>query len=142
MEVSELRRRVRETMTRAQRAATERRTRLDEANTEYQAFLDRTAVPLFLQLGNVLRAEKRAFTVSTPGGGVRLSTDRSNDDYIEVFLDTTEALPKVIVHSVRSRGRRVYESEIAVGQGGPVRDLTEEDLLSIVLKELEGFVER
>jgi hypothetical protein len=142
MEVSELRRRVRDTVTRAKQAAADRRTRMDEANAEYQTFLDGTAVPLFRQLANVLRADKHPFSVSTPGGAARLSTDRSNDDYIEVFLDTTNAIPKVIVHSVRSRGRRTYESEIAIGQGGPVRDLTEEDLLSVVLKELEGFLER
>jgi hypothetical protein len=142
MEVSDVRKRVKAMLDRAKRDAADRRARIDEAATEYQAFLDRVAVPLFRQLGNVLRAEKHSFTVSTPGAGVRLATDRSNNDYIEVSLDTTHALPQVMVHSVRSRGSRVVESETAIGQGGPVRDLTEEDLLAVVLKELELFVER
>jgi hypothetical protein len=142
MEVSDVRKRILETMDRAKRAAAERRALVDEAATEYQLFLDRVAVPLFRQIANVLRAEKHSFSVFTPGGSVRLMSDRSNDDYIELLLDTTNAKPQVIVHSSRGRGRRVTESEIAIGHSGPVRELTEEDVLSVVLRELGPLVER
>ena len=142
MEVSDVRKRIYETMDRAKRAAAERRAMVDEAAAEYQLFLDRVAVPLFRQIANILRAEKHLFSVFTPGGSVRLMSDRSNDDYIELLLDTTNTRPEVIVHSSRSRGSRVTESEIAIGQGGPVRALTEEDVLAVVLKQLEPLVER
>ena len=142
MEVSLVRRRVRETLARAKQAAADRRTRVDEATGEYQLFLDRVAVPLFRQIANVLRAEKHAFSVSTPGASVRLISDRSSDEYIEISLDTTNASPQVIVYARRTRGRRVNEVEIAIGTGGPVRELTEEDVLAVVLKELEPLVER
>src|SRR5204863_6808491 len=100
------------------------------------------AVPLFREIANVLRAEKYLFTVFTPGGSVRLMSNRSNEDYIELSLDTTGARPQVVVQSSQGRGRRVTQSEIVIGQGGPVRELTEEDVLSVVLKELEPLVER
>jgi hypothetical protein len=126
----------------AKRAMTERRALVDEATREYQVFLDRIATPLFRQIGNILRAEGHPFTVSTPGSSVRLVSDRSASDYIDLALDTTGRLPLVIIHSSRSRGRRVTESEAPLGSGGPVRDLTEEDVLAAVMKELEPLVER
>ena len=48
----------------------------------------------------------------------------------------------MIGHASRWRGRRVIESETPLGHGGAVRDITEEDVLAFVLKELEPFVER
>jgi hypothetical protein len=142
MEVSDVRKRVREAIERAKRAAAERRTRIDEAAGEYEAFLERIAVPLFRQIAAVLRADGHTFTVFTPGGSVRLMSDRSSDEYIELSLDTTGSRPWVVGHSRRGRGRRVIESEVPLGPGSPVRDLTEEDVLAFVLKELEPLVDR
>ncbi|PWT79710.1 MAG: hypothetical protein C5B57_13450 [Blastocatellia bacterium] len=142
MEISDVRKRVRETLDRAKRTASERRTKTDEAARDYQAFLDTIAIPVFRQITNVLRAEGHQFSVFTPGGGVRLASDRSGDDFIELTLDTTGSEPNVIGHSKHSRGRRVNESETPLGSGGPVRDLTEEDVLAFVLRELAALVER
>ena|SRR5436190_8915598 len=142
MEISDVRKRVKETMDRAKREAAERKTRADEANREYEAFLADVGVPLFRQIVGVLRAEGHMFTLFTPSSGVRLMSDRSGDDYIELTLDTTGARPEVIGHASRGRGRRVLESETPLGRGGPVRDLTEEDVLAFVMKELGPFVER
>ena len=96
---------------------------------------------MFRQVAAVLRAESYMFSVFTPSGSVRLMSDRSGDDYIELSLDTSGTPPQVIGHSSRSRGRRIIESEAPLKQG-LVRDLTEEDVLTFVLKELEPFVER
>ena len=63
------------------------------------------------------------------------------DDYIELVLDTSETHPQVIGRASRGRGRRVLESETPLGHGA-VRDLTEEDVLAFVMKELEPLVER
>jgi len=142
MEVSDVRKRVKEVIERSTRAMAERRTLVDEATREYQIFLDRIATPLLRQIGNVLRAEGHPFTVSTPGSSVRLVSDRSGSDYIDLSLDTTGRQPQVIIHSVRSRGRRVTESETAIGSAGPVRELTEDDVLAAVMKELESLFER
>jgi hypothetical protein len=142
MEVSQVRRQVRETINRAKLAASERRARTDEAAQEYDVFLSEIAIPLFRQVAAILRAENYMFSVFTPTGSVRLMSDRSGDDYIELSLDTTGAHPQVIGHSSRSRGRRIIESEEPLKPGHLVRDLTEDDVLTFVLKELEPFVER
>ena len=139
MEISDIKRRVVETIERARRQAAERRTRHDEAAREYETFLDQTAIPVFKQVSNVLRAEAFVFTVFTPGGSVRLMSDRSTEDYIELALDTSGDEPVVSGHTGRSRGRRVVESEQPIG---PPAALTENDVLSFVLKALEPLVER
>jgi hypothetical protein len=141
METSEVRKRLLATVDRARRAAAERRTRVDEASREYSVFLDQVAVPLFRQLANVLKAHGYPFSLFTPGGSVRLMSDRSSEDYIELALDTTDDTPHVIGRRSRGRGHRVVESEQPIGEG-PVRDLTEEDILRFVLKELEPFLEK
>jgi len=139
MEISDIKRRVLDTIDRARRLAADRRARNDEAAREYETLLDRTAVPIFKQVAAVLRAEGFVFTVFTPGGSVRLMSDRATEDYIELALDTSGTEPLVIGHTSRSRGRRVVESEQSIG---PPTTLTENDVLSFVLKALEPLVER
>ncbi len=141
MEISEVKRHVSQAIERAKRSAADRRLRADEASREYSTFLERVAVPLFRQVAMVLKPENYAFTVFTPGGSVRLMSDRSADDYIELSLDTTGDHIAVMGHTNRSRGGRVIQSERPIGTG-PVRDLTEEALLDFLMKELEPFVER
>ena len=72
MQISDIKRRVVETIERARRQSAERRSRHDDAAREYEAFLEQFAVPIFKQVSNVLRAEGFFFTVFTPGGSVRL----------------------------------------------------------------------
>ena len=90
----------------------------------------------------MLRAEGYLFNVFTPGGSVRLMSDRSAEDYIELTLDLTGDVPRVVGHASRSRGRRVTESEQPIAEPDAIRDLTEDDVLRFVMKELEPFVER
>ena len=139
MEISVIKRRVVETIERARRQAAERRVRTDEATREYDTFLDQKAIPVFRQVSNVLRAEGLLFTVFTPGGSVRLMSDRTAEDYIELSLDTTGDPPMVSGHVSRRRGRRVNETERPIG---PPATLTEDDVLSFVLKALAPLVER
>jgi hypothetical protein len=139
MEISEVKRRVVEAVGRAKRHASERRSRVDEASKAYGAFLDQRAVPVFKQVANVLRAEGYPFNVYTPGGSVRLTTDRGADDYIELTLDATDDVPSVTLRARRSRGSRVVESIRAIGDPAT---LAEDDVLAAVLQELEPFVER
>ena len=141
MEISDIRKRVLDTIDHSRRSAAERRTRADEAGREYELFLDRIAVPLFRQVANVLRAEGYAFNVFTPGGSVRLMSDRTAEDYIELSLDTTGDAPRVMGRTSRGRGRRVMESERPVAARTPGQ-LTEDDVLAFLLRELEPFVDR
>jgi hypothetical protein len=141
MEISDVRKRVLETIDYAKKTAAERRTRTDQAGRDYDVFLDRVAVPLFRQVANVLRAHGYQFTVFTPGGSVRLMSDRAAEDYIELTLDTAGDEARVVGHTSRSRGRRVMESERPVAARTPA-ELTEDEVLGFVLTELEPFVER
>lgn len=141
MEISEVRRQLAEAIERAKRAAAARRANIDEASREYAVFLEQIAVPLFRQAANVLKVQGYPFAVFTPGGSVRLMSEKNSDDFIELSLDTTGDEPIVMGHSRRGRGRRVLESERPIGEG-PVRTLTEEKVLRFLLEELEPFVEK
>jgi hypothetical protein len=139
MEIADVRKRVNQTIDRAKRQAAERRARTDQAGRAFDTFLSSLAIPLFKQVASALRPDGYAFNVFTPSGSVRLMSDRSAEDYIELTLDTSGDVPRVLGHSSRNRGRRVVESERALGEPS---SLTEEDVLNYVLKELEALVER
>jgi hypothetical protein len=141
METSVLKKRISDTIEKAKRTAAERRARADQAAMAYEQFLETIAVPLFRQVSNILKASGYSFTVFTPSGGVRLMSDRSADDFIELSLDTSGDEPMVLGHSKHARGRRVVESERAIAEQ-TVAHLTEEHLLHYLLTELEPFVER
>src|SRR6185295_20129150 len=115
MEIADVRKRITATIERAKQRAAERRTRGDDAARAYSTFLDTIAVPMFKQVANVLRADGYQFSVFTPSGSVRLMSERTAEDFIELTLDTTGDVPQVIGRTMRSRGRRVSENERAVG---------------------------
>ena len=139
MEVSDVRKRLLTTIDRAKRQAAERRARNDEATRTFDRVLNTVAIPLFRQVAGVLRAEQHLFTVFTPSASVRLSSDRSAEDFVEIFLDTSGDTPGVIGHTSRNRGRRILEFEQVIG----VPDtLTETEMLDFLLKAIETFVER
>jgi hypothetical protein len=139
MEVSSVRRRVTETIERAKRRAAERRVRTDAAGIAFGRFLDNTAIPLFRQIANILRVDGYPFSVITPSGSVRLTSDRRAEDFVEVMLDTSGDDPHLLLHASRSWGGGVIESEKAIGDP---ETLSEDDLLTAVLAELERFVEK
>jgi hypothetical protein len=139
MEISTVRRRLTETIERAKKQAADRRERSDKASRDFDVFLQKIGVPLLRQVANALKAEGYAFTVFTPSGSVRLMSDRSSSDYIELTLDTSDNPPSVMGRVSRTRGQRVLDVEHAVGAP---ETLTEEQLLEFLLRELEAFVER
>ncbi len=142
MEVSAVRQQILQTIERAKRAAADRRAANDEAGREYGVFLDQLAVPLFRQTSGVLRAEGYLFNLFTPSGGVRLMSDKSADDFIELVLDTTGAVPQVMGRTSRAWGNRTNVSEQPLNPSGPIREVAEADVLAFLLKALEQFVER
>jgi hypothetical protein len=139
MEIAAVRQRILGTIDRAKQRDAARRTRTDEAARAYSTFLDTIAVPLFRQIANVLRAEGYPFGVFTPSRSVKLVSDRTAEDSIEILLDTAGDEPCVTGHTTRSRGGRVIESERPVGNPAT---LTEGDLLDFLMKELETLVGR
>ncbi len=139
MEIAAVRQRILATIGRAKQRDAERRARTDEAARAYSTFLDTIAVPMFRQVANVLRAEGYPFGIFTPSGSVKLASDRTAEDSIEILLDTTGDEPRVMGHTTRSRGGRVIESERPVGDPAA---LTDTDVLEFLLKELETLVAR
>ena len=141
METSAVRQRLNLIIDAAKRSASERRTRNDEAARAYARFLDEVAIPLFRQVAGALKASSYHFTVFTPGGSVRLMSDKAAEDYIELSLDTSGERPVVMGHTSRARGRRVLESEHPIADVA-VGDLTDEHVLAFLLNAIEPFVER
>jgi hypothetical protein len=139
MEISVVRKRLTETIERAKKQAAGRRGRADQASRDFELFLQKIAVPLFRQVANALKADGYTFTVFTPSGSVRLMSDRSASDYIELTLDASGDPPSVMGQISRARGSRVLDTERAIGAPDT---LTEEQVLDFLLKELEAFVER
>lgn len=139
MDISDVRKRIYLSIEAAKQRAAARRARGDEAARAYSRLLDTVAVPLFRQVTNVLRAEGYPFSLFTPSGSVRLASDRAAEDFIELRLETIGDEPQVVVHISRSRGRRVTENERAVGDPAT---LSEHDVLEVLARELEAFVER
>ena len=88
------------------------------------------------------RAEGYAFTVATPGGGLRLISDRGRDDYIEIALDTSADPPEVLGRISYARGSRTVSEERPVKRGAAPDAIAEEDVLAFFLDALAPWMER
>ena len=142
IELTEVRKRVRQTIDRAKHAAAERRARADAAGRQYERFLKEVATPVFRVLGQALKVEGYPFQVFTPAGGLRLVSEKSGEDFVELFLDTGSE-PSVVVGRIsRSWGRRVVTRERPIREGARIEQLTDEDVLGFLLTQIEPFVER
>ena len=142
MEVSEVRRRLRSAIDEAKKRAAERRARVEEARRAWERLLPEVAVPTFHTLAGALTAEGHRFKVFTPGEAVRLSLERSAEEFVELSLDTERDEPALLVRSTRGRGRRIVSTERIVREGTPIAALTQEDLVDAILEELIPFIER
>ena len=142
MEISVIRQRLMQSIDQRRRAAVERRQRTDAAAQAYETFLERVATPIFKQFANVLRSERLAFQVFTPGGGVRLASDRSGEDFIELLLDVSGDVPAVLGRVRYARGSRVLSQEAAMRPDREIAQLTEEDVLEFLLQGIQPLIER
>ena len=142
VEVSQVRNRLRRAIESARDQAQLRRQRVAEAERAYKTFLDDVAVPLVRQVANILKVEGHAFTVFTPGGGLRLASDRTRDDYIEFALDDTAELPEVVARISRARGSRTIDEERPVKPGASPDAISEEELLEFLLDVLEPWLQK
>ncbi len=142
IEVSEIRRRLRQRLEQVKRENAERRMRADAASRAYETFIAETATPVFRMFASALRAEGYPFAVFTPAGGLRLMSERSSDDFIELFLDAEADPPVVAARVNRGRGRRLVTAEHPLREDAKVEQLTDEDVAEFLLRELVPFLER
>ena len=140
--ISEVRKRLRGVIDNARREATERRRRAAASEADYQRFLDGIAVPVFRMFAGALRAEGYPFNLETPAGMARLASEKSGDDYLEIALDTSRDVPIVVGRSSHRLGKQRTESERPVRHDASVSELTEEDLVEFLLRELKPLVEK
>jgi hypothetical protein len=141
MEVSDVRRRIRDAMQRARQDAAARRARNETASHDWLELRDRIVVPLCQQVIQVLRHEGFPFQLSTPGDTVRLTHERHSEDSIELRLETS-AEPVVVCRVQQVRGREILERERPVAEGTPVESISSEQVLQALVDVLPPFVER
>ena len=142
IETADIRRRLRRTIEEAKRAAAERRNRAQAADREGSEVLAAVVAPLLKTVAAALKAEGYSFRVFTPPRAVRLSSETSGDDFIELAVDTTRAVPALVGRVSRTWGRRVLTHETVVREGPDIASLTDTNTLEFVMAELPPFVER
>ena len=142
MELSDVRRRLRGAIEEARKRAAERRALADEAARSFDTFLPEVAVPAFHALAQALTGEGHRFKVLTPGRAVRLSSEFAPDDYLELALDTSRDTPALALTASHGRGRRRISDERAVFENRAIADLTQDDVIELLLKEIVPLVER
>ncbi len=142
VEVSLVRNRLNRAIEVARERAQKRRQRTATAERAYETFLQDVATPVMRLVANSLKVENYAFTVFTPGGGLRLASDRGRDDYVEFALDGSAEPPQVIGRISRARGSRTLDEERPIKPGTPPEELSEEDVLTFLLDALQPWLER
>jgi hypothetical protein len=140
IELPELRRQIRIAIELAKKNAAATRSRSDAAQRDYDTFLRDVAVPAVQQFASALSGEGHMFKVATPADSVRLTSVSSNDDFIELALDTTQDPPEVIARVSRGRGRRMVTSERPVRERTAVAELKEEDVVTLLLQDITPFL--
>jgi hypothetical protein len=119
-----------------------RRERSADAQRAYEVFLTDVAIPVARQLAGAMKAEGYAFTVFTPGAGLRLASDRARDDYIELTLDTSGDRAEVFARISQQRGSRTLDEEVPVKRGASPSEISEDDVLEFLVGALEPWFER
>jgi hypothetical protein len=144
MDVADLRKRILRALDEARKDAAAKRATADQAAAAYEQFLSQMAAPLFRQAATVLRAEGQEFTANTPADSVRLVSDRTAQDFIELELDASSPSTKVIGRTSLSRGRRngVLVEERPIAQGKAIGELTEEDVTEFLVSEIRKLMMR
>ncbi len=141
IEVPDIRRRLRQALEQARHAAAARREQVAAAERDYTRFLSEIAEPVFRVFASAIKAEGYPFLIATPSGGVRLESERSREDGLEIALLTDET-PVVVGRVRHGRGRRMIATERPLREGASVSELTEEDVLRFLLAEIVPFVSR
>ena len=141
MEVGHVRNQLRGAIEAARARAQARREHVARAEKSFATFLER-ATPVLKGLASALRSEGIAFTLFTPEHALRLASDRSRVDFVELTLDATSDPPAVVLHSSYARGSRTLDEERPLSTGTWPHDITEEELLAQVLHALAPWLEK
>jgi hypothetical protein len=142
IEISDLRKRIKQTIDQARHAASDRRQRQEVAIREGERALELVVTPIFRMTATILKAEGFAFQVFTPAGAVRLASERNRDDFIELALETDRDPVACVGRVSRTWGRRLLATEQIVREAPGLDGLTDEDVVRFLTTTLPPFVER
>jgi transcription elongation GreA/GreB family factor len=141
MDVAVVRKRIQKAIEQARRESADRRTRAQEAEKDYDEFLDSRAIPAFRSVAVVLKSEGLPWEVMTPSSEVRLVPGRRRDEYIAITFDATADPPQAMVSVTRGRGGRMLHSERPVKPGTPaVAQISEDDVVEMLIEELRPWL--
>ena len=73
---------------------------------------------------------------------MRLVSERSPEDFVEIRLDTSGQVPQVVAHVERVRGRETLVEDRPIRPGVLVEHLTDQDVLDEVAEALSVLIER
>ena len=141
MEVSHVRNQLRQAIEAARQRAQVRRQRGAEAERAFEAFVA-LATPVLRHISQALRAEGFAFTLFTPEGALRLASERTRDDFVELTLERSRERPTVVARISYSRGSRTLDEERPVKADAPPDAISEDDLLAFMLDALGPWLEK
>jgi len=142
LEVSQVRKLVQGRLAELKRNAAARRERTAAAEREYATFLQAVAEPVFNAVAQALSAEGHPFRVTTPGGGIRLVSERAQRTYVDVRLDTSGPEPALLAEVSRERGHRVLVDERPLAPERRVGAVTDEDVAQLLVAAVGDLVER
>lgn len=142
LETAEVRRQLTHRLAELKKAQAQRRAATDAARTAFDTVIEREIAPTVRQFAQALKAEGFPFSVQTPAGTVRLVSDRSSDNVVDIVLELGGRQPAVVVRSAFSRGRRQVEDERTLAEGEAIASIDGERVLAVLLDVIEPFVER
>lgn len=142
VEISVVRNRLNRAIEASRERSQRRREQTAAAERAFEHFLATVATPVTKLVANSLKVENYAFSVFTPGGGLRLASDHRRDDYVEFALDMDSDPPQVVGRTSRTRGSRTLTEDRPVKPGSPVEEISEEDVLAFLVRALEPWFER
>ena len=71
---------------------------------------------------------------------MRLQSELNREDAINLELDTTADPPQPLVTITRVRGSRVTQSDRSIKGSNPLVQLTEDDVIEMLLEELRPWL--
>lgn len=142
LDTAEVRKQLTHRLAELRKTQTQRRSATDAARTAFDTVAEREIAPTVRQLAQALKAEGFPFTVQTPSSVVRLVSDRSSENAIDIVLELGGKQPAVVVRSAYSRGRRQLEDERTLAEGPAIATIDAERVLAVLLDVIEPFVER
>ncbi len=142
LETADVRRQLTHRIAELKKAQAQRRQAIEAARVAFEQVLEREIAPTVRQFAQALKAEGFPFSVQTPASTVRLVSDRSSDNVIDVVLEPGGTQPAVVVRRAFSRGRRQLEDERVLAEGDAIAGIDGARVLAVLLDMVEPFVER